>query len=328
MTVLVTGGAGYIGSVTVDRLIELGHKVIVLDNLSRGHKAAVSEYAEFFRGDISDANLVKQLIDKFAIDSVIHFAAFAYVGESVRQPLLYYQNNVVETISLLETVVGAGVRNFVFSSTCATYGEPQIIPINEGHPQNPTNPYGKSKLYIENALRDIAAVSPLRYVSLRYFNAAGATETRGEDHRPETHLIPLAIFSALGRIGFIEIFGTDYDTPDGTAVRDYIHVKDLADAHISALGYLSANDQSVCLNLGTGKGYSVREIISVVKQISGKDFYVKESPRRPGDPSKLVADPTLAESVLNWKASSSSIEEIISDALNWHIKTPEGYPSD
>jgi UDP-glucose 4-epimerase len=325
MAILVTGGAGYIGSVTVEMLRRRGKQVVVLDNLVYGHEQAIFKDTPFYRGDIGDSKLVRRIANEHNIDSCVHFGAFAYVGESVNKPAIYYENNVTQGIRLLDALLESNVRHIVFSSTCATYGEPQRLPIDETHPQNPTSPYGASKLFMERIMKDYDLAYGLRFVALRYFNAAGATEQRGEDHRPETHLIPLVLFTALGKLSHISVFGKDYPTADGTCVRDYIHVEDLATAHLSALDYLHAGGSSTAINLGNGKGYSVLEVIETAREVTGKEVKVVFEPRRPGDPSHLVADATKAREVLRWEPGYPSLREIVGTAWRWHEQNPGGY---
>lgn len=321
-TILVTGGAGYIGSHTVRLLSEKGYPVLVLDNLVYGHREAViSPKVRFVEGDIGDEELVNRLFSGNEIGAVLHFAAFAYVGESVKNPEKYYKNNLAAPLALLGVMKRNNCRNFIFSSTCATYGNPQYIPIDENHPQNPINPYGKSKFMLETVLRDYESAYDFRYVFLRYFNAAGASADGkiGEDHDPETHLIPLVLDAAAGDRDAITVYGTDYDTPDGTAIRDYIHVTDLADAHLRALERLEGGGDSLICNLGTGKGHSVKEVIEVAEKVTGREIPVKEGERRPGDPPRLVADPSYARKTLAWEAQYGDLERIIATA--WHWKT-------
>lgn len=319
MSILVTGGAGYIGSVVVDDLIANGETVAVIDDLSRGRRPSVNEKAAFYEGSIGDPNLIAQIIRENGITSVMHFSAYAYVGESVEKPDLYYQNNVIETVKLLDAMIRSEVKNLVFSSSCATFGEPQTTPINESHPQLPTNPYGRTKLIVEQVLRDYGLAYGLRSVALRYFNACGATETRGEHHDPETHLIPLALDAADGKIERLSVFGDDYPTPDGTAVRDYIHVSDLSDAHIRALKYLKDGGASDSFNLGNGKGFSVMEVIDAAKRVTGHDVPYKIEARRPGDPSQLVASSAKASEVLGWRPEYTELESMIESAWRWRM---------
>jgi UDP-glucose 4-epimerase len=325
MAILVTGGAGYIGSVTTELLRARGEQVVVLDNLSRGHRAAVAPEVPFYEGNIGDSELVARIAGEHELEACIHFAAFAYVGESVSQPTLYYENNVVQGIRLLGALIGAGVRRVVFSSTCATYGEPQQIPIDEGHQQVPTNPYGWSKLFMERIMADYDRAYDLKFVALRYFNASGATPERGEHHEPETHLIPLVLKAAQGEIPHVTVFGSDYRTPDGTCVRDYIHVGDLAEAHALSLDYLRAGNPSTAINLGNGQGYSVLEVVDAARQVTGKTIAVELQGRRPGDPSHLVADSGRARGVLGWQPRHPDLAAIIGSAWQWHEQRPQGY---
>jgi UDP-arabinose 4-epimerase len=318
-SILVTGGAGYIGSHTCKALSGAGYQPIVLDNLSRGHADAV-KWGPLVVGDIADAALVPEILNRYSVKAVIHFAAYAYVGESVQHPDRYFANNFCKTLTLLQSMRAAGVENLVFSSSCATYGIPRALPIAEDHPQQPISPYGESKLFVECALRRYEQAYGLRHVNLRYFNAAGADPDgeAGEDHRPETHLIPLLIMAAQGRLPAIEIFGHDYDTRDGTALRDYVHVTDLACAHVKALARLLDGGESASLNLGTGRGHTIREAISAVEDVGGRRVQVREGPRRPGDPPALIADPRRAEAVLGWKPQLSELSTIVHTAWNWH----------
>jgi UDP-glucose 4-epimerase len=325
MAVLVTGGAGYIGSVTVDLLRARGEEVVVLDDVARGHRAAVDSDVPFYEGRTGDRALVERILGKHAIDACVHFAALAYVGESVTEPGRYYGNNVVEGLALVETLVAAGVKRFVFSSTCATYGEPEQVPIPESHPQWPVNPYGWSKLVIERVLHDFDRAAGLRFVALRYFNAAGATEKRGEHHVPETHLIPLILDVAAERRSHISVFGTDYPTPDGTAVRDYIHVADLAAAHLQAVTYLRNGGSSECINLGTGQGHSVLEVIEGARRVTGRRIDARHEGRRIGDPARLIAVSEKARRVLGWEPQLGALAAIIGSAWEWKLAHPEGY---
>ncbi|HYE66507.1 MAG TPA: UDP-glucose 4-epimerase GalE, partial [Pyrinomonadaceae bacterium] len=288
MAILVTGGAGYIGSVTVELLHAQDERVVVLDNLSRGHRAAVNPEVPFYHGDVGDRRLVSRIAREQQIQSCIHFAAFAYVGESVTDPAVYFQNNVEQGIALVGALLEAGVKRVVFSSTCATYGEPEQTPIPEEHPQRPTNPYGWSKFFMERILESYDRAYGLRFVALRYFNAAGATERLGEHHEPETHIVPNVLATAQGRIPYVSVFGGNYPTPDGTAIRDYIHVADLGAAHILALKYLSSGGESECINLGNGRGYSVLEVIEAARRVTDQMIEMRIEPPRPGDPSHLV----------------------------------------
>ncbi len=318
-TILVTGGAGYIGSHTCKLLRQEGYTPITYDNLVYGHPEAV-QWGSLVEGDIRDKKLLREVFATYQPAAVIHFAAFAYVGESVQKPEKYYNNNLVGTLALLEVMREYGCKQFIFSSTCATYGNPVSLPIDENHPQQPINPYGHSKLMIEQILADYSAAYGSRYIALRYFNAAGADIDGdiGEDHTPETHLIPLTIFAALGKKETIEVFGTDYDTDDGTAVRDYIHVTDLADAHVRALRFLETSQENQVFNLGTGSGTSVQGIINVVQELSGRQVPVKYGARRPGDPPVLIASADKAQSLLGWQPGYSDITTVIQSALDWH----------
>lgn len=314
--ILVTGGAGYIGSHTVKNLMQNGYNCIVLDNLIYGHKEAVST-PHFIKAELKDKATLHEIFTKWKIDAVIHFAAYAYVGESVTNPQKYYQNNVGQTLILLESMLEHNVKNIIFSSTCATYGQPEYTPIDEQHRQHPINPYGQTKLMIETIFADYERAYGLKHISLRYFNAAGASKdgSLGESHTPETHLIPLVFQAIQGKRDFLSIYGTDYDTPDGTCLRDYIHVEDLAEAHRLALEKI--NTYSGYLNLGTGVPTSVREIITTAEKISGKPCPVKETPRRPGDPARLFAALQKAKDILGWKIHYTKIEDILQTAWNW-----------
>ena len=325
MAILVTGGAGYIGSVMVEALRERNESVVVLDDLFRGHAESIDSSVPFFEGTIGDRALIRKICKEHKIDACIHFAALAYVGESVYDPRRYFQNNVEQGIALLDELLQAGVRHFVFSSTCATYGEPVRIPIDEQHPQSPTNPYGWSKLFVEKILSAYDAAYGLKFVALRYFNAAGATPTRGEHHTPESHLIPNVLYAATGKLPFVTVFGGNYPTPDGTAIRDYIHVSDLAAAHLLALEHLRRDGQSQFINLGNGQGYSVMEVIETARKVTGLQIEVKVDSARPGDPSRLVADATKARMVLGWQPQFPDLESIVRTAWDWHRTHPEGF---
>jgi UDP-glucose-4-epimerase GalE len=318
-TVLVTGGAGYIGSHACKVLSRAGYRPVVFDNLSRGHRAAV-RWGPLVEGDLAERDKLTAALGHYGVAYVMHFAAFAYIGESVTNPALYYANNLGGTLSLLEAMRETGIGKIVFSSTCATYGLPTKVPIRENSPQLPVNPYGETKLAIERALHWYGEAYGLRSVSLRYFNAAGADPEGeiGERHEPETHLVPLVLEAALGQRRQVDIYGTDYQTPDGTAIRDYIHVQDLAEAHLRALEHLGAGRASVALNLGTGHGHSVREVIRTVESVSGKAVPCREAARRPGDPPILVADSSLAAELLGWRARISDLDTIVRTALVWH----------
>ncbi len=317
--VLVTGGAGFIGSHTCKALAAAGYTPVTLDNLVHGHRWAV-RWGPFEQADLAHRDAVERVLREHRIGAVIHFAACAYVGESMSDPGKYFRNNVVNTLNLLEAMRAAGVGRIVLSSTCATYGVPGAVPISEDHPQLPVNPYGESKLFVERALHWHGLAHGLRWMALRYFNAAGADPDGeiGEDHDPETHLIPLAIDTALGRRRELQVMGTDYPTPDGTAVRDYVHVTDLADAHVRALRHLQEGGAVGALNLGTGRGHSVREVIAMVEQISGRSVAVRDAPRRAGDPPALVAAPGRAREMLAWEPRWSTLESIVRSAYRWH----------
>jgi UDP-glucose 4-epimerase len=318
MTVLVTGGAGYIGSHTVRKLLEKDYDVIVLDNLSRGHIESVPKNINFEKTDLLDEKNLYNSIKKYKVDAVIHFAAFAYVGESVENPGLYYRNNVVGSLNLIKVINELSIKKFVFSSTCSIYGNPENIPISEKEPANPINPYARTKYMIENILSDFDTSFGLKYVALRYFNAAGDFDdgTIGESHDPEPHLIPLVLYTALGKRENIKIYGDDYPTKDGTCIRDYIHVNDLADAHIKALDYLEKNESTV-INLGTGNGYSVKEIVDAARKITKKEIKSEIVGRRPGDPAVLIADNKKAREVLGW-IPEYNLDRILETAWNWH----------
>jgi len=327
MNVLVAGGAGYIGSHAVKQLLEAGHTVVTVDNLYRGHRAALSPAAAFHQVDLMDQPALAEILRRRQIECVMHFAALAYVGESVTQPLDYYHNNTSGTVSLLKAMNQCGVRRMVFSSTCATYGEPERVPMVETLPQQPINPYGWSKLFVERVLRDYAAANrDFGFVALRYFNVAGsaADGSLGEDHRPETHLIPLVLQAAAGRRDKLTVFGTDYPTPDGTCIRDYIHVEDLCAAHIVAMQALQDGDARF-YNLGIGRGYSVNEVIRSAGRVTGRKVPVQYGPRRPGDPAQLFADPSKIRQELGWSARYTEIDEIVATAWRWIEKHPQGY---
>lgn len=324
MRVLVTGGAGYIGSVVTEQLLNDGNEVVVYDNLSKGHSEAVVAGAQFVQAELFDAATLKQTLHERRIDAVIHMAASSLVGESVEQPNKYYQNNVNVSLVLLDAMLAAGVKRLVFSSTAAVYGEPESQPIEESAPTTPTNPYGETKLAFEHALKWYDGAYGLRYASLRYFNAAGATENCGEDHDPESHLIPITLQAAAGKRPRVEIYGDDYPTPDGTCVRDYIHVIDLARAHIQALEALS--DGSRIYNLGCGgAGYSVKDVIDTARRVTGKEIPVHIGPRRAGDPATLVASSDKIKSELGWQPQFQDLELIIESAWRWMQTHPEGY---
>lgn len=329
MAILVTGGAGYIGSVTAALLRERGEHVVVLDDLFRGHREAVPQDEPFYEGKIGDRDLVLRITREHDIEACIHFAALAYVGESVTDPARYYTNNVEQGIALLDALMSANVRRLVFSSTCATYGEPQQVPISEEHPQSPTNPYGWSKLFMERIMQNYDLAYGLRFVALRYFNACGAgSPDLGEDHDPESHLIPNVLRAAQGKIPAVSVFGNDYPTPDGTPIRDYIHVLDLGSAHILALDYLRGGGLSDYINLGNGQGYSVMEVIESARQVTGQPIPVKVEPRRAGDPSRLVANADKARSILGWNPAHTDLASIIRTDWEWRVKHPNGYASE
>lgn len=319
--VLVAGGAGYIGSHTCKALARAGRHPVVLDDLSRGHRRAV-RWGPLIEGDIRDRALVEGILREHRIGAVVHLAAYAYVGESMRDPGKYFGNNVTGSLALLDAMRLCGVERMVFSSTCATYGVPESLPIDDRHAQRPINPYGESKLFVERALRWYGTAHGMGSVALRYFNAAGADPEveLGEEHDPETHLIPLAIGAALGRRAPLQIYGTGYPTPDGTAVRDYVHVSDLADAHVRALDYLEAGGESTAFNLGTGRGYSVREVVAAVERIARRELPRRESAPRPGDPPILVAEPGRSRKLLGWTPRHSDLDTIIATAWRWHTR--------
>lgn len=318
MKILIVGGAGYIGSHMVKLLANAGHDVITLDNLSYGYRDAV-KYGEFIQGDLSDEKILDSIFKDGSVDAVMHFAGFIQVGESMVKPSMYYQNNVANTLILLDTMLRHNVKHFIFSSTAAIFGEPDYTPIDEKHIKQPINPYGHSKLMIEQVLDDYDQAYGLRSTCLRYFNAAGADPDGelGERHVPETHLIPLILQAASGRREDIKVFGDDYETDDGTCVRDYIHINDLCDAHLLALELMIKRDKSARFNLGNGKGFSVKQVIDVAKKVSGKDFKVTIEPRRAGDPAVLVADANLATQTLNWQPKFAELEDIVRTAWNW-----------
>ncbi len=321
MKILIVGGAGYIGSHINKELNKQGFETVVFDSLVKGHQEAV-KWGEFFQGDLANIEDLRQVFSKYKIDAVLHFAAFIEVGESVKDPQKYYQNNVKNTLNLFQVMLENDVKKIIFSSTAATFGNPQYTPIDELHPQIPINPYGQAKLMVEKILADYDIAYGLKYVALRYFNACGADLDNeiGENHTPESHLIPLILDAAIGKREDIKIFGTDYPTPDGTCVRDYIHVTDLAQAHILALQYLLNGNDSNYFNLGNGKGFSVKEVIDMAKKVTGVDFKVTEVERRAGDPPELVADSTKAKQVLKWQPQYADLETIVKSAWAWHQK--------
>jgi UDP-glucose 4-epimerase len=321
MNVFVTGGAGYIGSACVEELLNAGHSVTVFDNLTEGHRPAIDPRAQFIQGCLSDRELVLKSVQQAKAEAVIHFAASALVGESMTNPAKYFRNNVANGLNLLEAAKDNGVRKFVFSSTCATYGLPERVPMDESTPQKPVNPYGESKLMFEKMLLWYEQLHALEFVAFRYFNAAGATGRFGEDHRIETHLIPNVLKVALGQKEQCEIFGTDYPTPDGTCIRDYIHILDLAQAHILAL----QPGKRGFFNLGNGEGYSVREVIDTCQRVSGKPIKAVEKPRRAGDPPRLVAAAAKAKTELGWNPKYPKLEQIVQSAWAWHVQHPAGY---
>ncbi|TFJ44970.1 UDP-glucose 4-epimerase GalE [Carnobacterium divergens] len=327
MTILVLGGAGYIGSHGVDQLIEKGYQVVVVDNLQTGHKEAIHKEARFYQGDIRDKAFLQDIFKKEDIDGVLHFAANSLVGESMEQPLTYFNNNVYGTQVVLEVMEEFDVKKIVFSSSAATYGEAKVMPIAESAPTNPTNPYGETKLMMEKMLKWCDEAYQMNYVALRYFNVAGAKINGqiGEDHTPETHLIPLVLQTALGQRAELSIFGNDYDTPDGTCIRDYVHVQDLIAAHILALEYLEAGNSSNIFNLGSSTGFSVQEIVEAARKITGKEIPTKVEARRAGDPSTLVAASQKAQDTLGWKPEYTTMDTIIESAWNWHVNHPKGY---
>jgi UDP-glucose 4-epimerase len=323
MKVLVTGGAGYIGSVTTELLLDAGHKVVVFDNLERGHREAVDQRAKFIKGDLREQKDILSAMMKAKPDAVMHFAAYALVPESMTHPEIYFRNNVVGGVNLSESMLRAGVKRIVFSSTCASYGQPDRIPITEDMPQRPANPYGDSKLAFEKILKWYEDLGRMKPIFLRYFNACGATEKFGEDHDPETHIIPIVLQVALGKRDKVCIYGDDYDTPDGTCLRDYIHIVDLAQAHMLAL----TSEHTGAFNLGTGTGYSVKEVVEAARKVTGRPIRVEMSPRRPGDPSRLIASSDKAKNILGWKPQFMNLEAIVASAWQWHQAHPDGYRS-
>lgn len=327
MTILVLGGAGYIGSHTVYELIDNGEDVVIIDNLLTGHKEAIHPKARFYKGDIRDREFLDDVFKKEKIDTVIHFAACSLVGESMEKPLKYYDNNLCGTKILLDSMVANGIDKIVFSSTAATYGEPEKVPILETDRTEPTNTYGETKLSMEKMFKWVGKAHGLRYVSLRYFNACGAhiSGQIGEDHNPESHLIPLILQVPNGKREYISIFGDDYDTKDGTCVRDYIHVTDLAQAHILAVKYLQSGNESNIFNLGNGVGFTVKEVIDTARKVTSHPIPAKITPRRAGDPAQLIASSEKAKEILGWTPEHNSLEEIISTAWNWHKNHPNGF---
>jgi UDP-glucose 4-epimerase len=324
MRILVTGGAGYIGSVTVDCLLAKGHTVAVLDDLFRGHRAALDSRVPFYQGKVGDRELVARIVAEHKVEACVHFAALAFVGESMSEPARYFENNVEQGIALIGALKEANVRRFVFSSTCATYGEPEKMPISEATPQWPTNPYGWSKLALERVLDSYDRAYGFKFAALRYFNASGATATKGEFHEPETHLVP-NVLKAAATGAEVAVFGDKYPTPDGTAVRDYIHVLDLAEAHVLALDKLAAGSASMFLNLGTGRGYSVLEVIETAKRVTARPIRTRIEGPRAGDPPSLVADARRAGQVLNWKPRVSDLASILKSQWEWRQNHPQGY---
>ena len=327
MKVLVVGGAGYIGSHCVRELLQSGHTPIVLDNLAFGHRHALEPNVEFYQGDLGDRELLTRIFSDHQVDAVMHFAAFAFVGESVHDPLKYYMNNVEQTIRLLDAMTAAGVHRFVFSSTCATFGVPDELPITEETPQRPINPYGNTKLAIEKMLQDMATAGLMSSVVFRYFNAAGASKDGriGEDHQPETHLIPLAIEAASGKRGQLKVFGNDYPTKDGTCLRDYVHVEDLSRAHVAGLNKMASTSGYEDYNLGTGKPFSILEVMESVERVSGLPVPYEITERREGDPPVLYADSGKARADLGWVPEYTEIDSIIETAWQWHASQPHGY---
>lgn len=327
MTVLVLGGAGYIGSHMVDRLVDQQTDVAVVDNLVKGHRAAVRPEARFYEGDVRDKEFMRSVFKKENIDAVVHFAAFSIVPESMEKPLGYFDNNTAGLINVLEVMNEFDVKQIVFSSTAATYGTPESVPIKETDKQEPINPYGESKLMMEKIMHWSDLAYGIKFVALRYFNVAGAKAdgSIGEDHGPETHLVPIVLQVANGQRDTLKIFGTDYDTPDGTNVRDYVHVVDLADAHILALKYLAEGNESNAFNLGSATGFSNRQILEAARKATGKEIPAEDAPRRPGDPDTLVADSSKARDILGWKPQYDDIEKIIATAWKWHSTHPNGY---
>jgi UDP-glucose-4-epimerase GalE len=324
--ILVVGGAGYIGSHMCKYLHRHGMQPVVLDNLSMGHREAV-KWGPLYEGNMDDSRLLLEIFSNHSIEATMHFAALCYVGESMHEPLKYYQNNISSTLRLLAAMLEHGVSRLIFSSTCATYGEPQFLPITEEHPQVPINPYGRSKLMMEQILDDLDAASGLNSICLRYFNAAGADPEGelGEDHDPETHLIPLVLEAALGKRQELTIFGDDYPTADGTCVRDYIHIEDLAQAHYLSLQYLLDDNQSKKFNLGNGNGYSIREVIQTAEEVTGRKLSYRHAQRRPGDPATLVGSAEYISTELGWKPEYTTLNAIMQTAWSWHVNNPDGF---
>ena len=325
--ILVTGGAGYIGSVTVRELLRAGHAVVVLDNLSKGHRKALPDEVPFVEGDIGDSRTVREVVRRYGVESVVHFAAFSLVGESMEHPFLYFENNLIKGIRLVDACVSGGVHSFVLSSTAAVYGDPVQVPVPEGHPLSPKNPYGFSKLGLEQVLRSYRQTQGLNVAFLRYFNAAGADEEGeiGEDHDPESHLIPILFQVALGLRKKVSVFGGDYDTPDGTAIRDYIHVTDLARAHVRVLEAMDQGLPHEAYNLGIGRGYSVLEVLHTAQEVCGREIPYEITERRPGDPPILVADSRRFVKTFSWRPVYEMLSEILRSAWQWHRTHPNGY---
>jgi UDP-glucose 4-epimerase len=321
MRIFVVGGAGYIGSVCAELLLDEGHEIVIFDNLTEGHRRAIDARAIFREGDLADRGKITAALRETRPDAVMHFAANALVAESMQNPSKYFRNNIGNGVNLLDAMIETGIKRFVFSSTCATFGLPERVPIDETAPQRPVNPYGESKLAFEKILRWYDEIHGLRFVSLRYFNAAGASENFGEDHRHETHLVPNVLKVALGEKPQVEIYGTDYETPDGTCIRDYIHILDLSRAHILAL----EATESAYYNLGTGGGVSVREVVTCCREVTGKNIPVVEKPRRPGDPPRLIAASEKIKRELGWQPKFQSLDAIVESAWKWHQKFPRGY---
>lgn len=328
MAILVTGGAGYIGSVTVERLRAAGEEVVVLDDLVRGHREALDRDVLIYQGNVGDLELISRIAREHRLESCIHFAARAYVGESVADPAAYFENNVARGVEFIGGLIRQGILRLVFSSTCATYGEPDQFPIQEQCPQWPTNPYGWSKLFLERVLDSYDKAYGLKFVALRYFNAAGATERCGEHHEPEPHLIPNVLSAALGERPDVSIYGSSYPTRDGTAIRDYIHVSDLADAHIRALGYIRRGGKSDFINLGTGRGFSALEVVECARQVTGKRIITRMDSPRLGDPARLIADAAKARATLGWEPVRSDLPSILHSAWQWRLRNPQGYANE